>query len=113
SIRPKEQDAGWAKSLRLLRQALMNTLVDHGKDTQPWPDIPVVRAVSVEIVRSEFYRSYLADGDTPNAKKAARQKAFRRAVTDAQARGLVGLCNIEGEAVMWLARPKDGPAQNA
>jgi AAA domain-containing protein len=108
-----EQGDGWSKSLRLLRQTLMNTLVDQGKDTRPWADGPTVRAVSVEIVRAEFYRCYLADGDTPDAKKAARQKAFRRAVTDAQARGLIGLCNIEGEAVMWLVNPKEGPTQNA
>jgi hypothetical protein len=109
----KEQGDGWSKSLRLLRQALMNTLVDQGKDMKPWADGPSVRAVNVEVVRAEFYRCYLAEGDTPDAKKAARQKAFKRAVNDAQARGLIGICNIEGETVMWLAHPKDGPAQNA
>ena len=103
----------WAKSLRLLRQVLMNTLVEHGKDCQPHADGPVVRAVDTEFVRTQFYRSYLADGDTPQAKQAARQKAFRRAVNDAQARGLIGLCEVGPETVMWLARVGDEAPENA
>ena len=42
----------------------MNVLVDHGKEQRPYPDGPMVRAVDLEIVRQEFYRCYLAEGDT-------------------------------------------------
>jgi hypothetical protein len=82
-------------------------------DMKPWADGPTVRAVADDIVRAEFYRSYLAHGATPEAKQAAKQKAYKRATHDAQASGLIGVLNIEGEAVLWLASPKDGPAQNA
>ena len=103
-------DTRWAKSLRLLRQVLMNTLVEHGKDIRPFTDGPTVRAVNVEIARAEFYRCYLAEGDAA-AKRTARQKAFRRAVNDAQARGLIGLCDVGSETVMWLAHVMDEPSQ--
>jgi hypothetical protein len=54
----------WSKSLLLLRTTLMNMLVDAGSDQQPNPpDGPVVRAVDIEVIRAEFYRSYPATGE--------------------------------------------------
>ena len=96
-------DPRWSKSLRLLRQVLMNLLVDHGTDQRIHADGPVVRIVNVETVRAEFYRCYLADGDTEAKKAAARQKAFKRAIGDAQGRGVIGLWDLGTATVVWLA----------
>jgi AAA domain len=100
------QDQRWSKSLRLLRQVLMNVLVDHGKEQRPYPDGPMVRAVDVEIVRQEFYRCYLAEGDTEANKQAARRNAFFRAGRDAQARGLIATRTSDGLTLMWLTTPE-------
>ena len=100
-------DIRWTKSLRLLRQALMNVLVDHGRDTRPFPDGPSVRGVDVDIVRQEFYRSYLAEGDTEAKKQDARKKAFSRASKDAQAKALIQMRVIEGATVVWLTTPEN------
>ncbi len=91
SNQPVEKSAksgeGWSKSLRLLRQVLMNVLVDHGSNQRPFPDGPVVRAVDVDLVRREFCRSYVADGNTPakrqapNAKRSAGPSRPRRKLT--------------------------------
>jgi hypothetical protein len=104
----KSTASGWPKATRLLRQVLMNVLVDHGKDMRPFPDGPTVRAADIEIVREEFYRSYAADGDAV-AKQSARRQAFRRAVHDAQGRGNVGVREIGGDFI-WLAQ---APASGA
>jgi hypothetical protein len=97
-----DKDPWAAKSLRLLRQTLMNMLADCGKDIQPFPDGPMVRAVAQEAVRAEFYKSYPAVGDA-KAKQAAKQKAFRRALLDAQAEKLIGIRDIETDTWIWLA----------
>ena len=111
---PKDK---WAKSLRVLKFALMSTLAEHGKDCRPIEGGPIVRAVDVEIVRAEFYRSYPADGD-PKAKQDTRKKAFQRALKDAQATRLVGVRDVGGTTVMWLwidppGGHEDGPRYSA
>lgn len=97
------EGAGWSKSLRLLQRALMNVLVEHGSDQQPFPDGPVVRAVDIEIVRTEFYKSYAADGDATQKQNAKRQ-AFNRAIRDAQERSLVGVREVGATTLIWLVR---------
>jgi AAA domain len=102
TMRPKAD--AWSKSLRLLRQVLMNMLADAGKDIRPFSDGPVVRGVDQEIVRAEFYKSYPADGDA-KAKQNVRRQAFGRALKDAQAKGLIGIREIETVTYVWLAAP--------
>jgi hypothetical protein len=105
-----KSDDHWSKSLRLLRQVLMNVLVDHGSEHRPFPDGPVVRAVDLEVVRQEFQRSYPADGDAAT-KQAARRKAFRRAITAAQERNLIGVRDVGGITLVWLANVRDEAPQ--
>jgi hypothetical protein len=101
-----------APALRLLRQVLMNTLVDQGKDIKPFSDGPTVRAIDQEAVRSEFYKSYPAEGDE-QARRAARQKAFRRAVLDAQGKSLIAIREINMVTYLWLVRREDEDAAGA
>ena len=100
----------WSKSLRLLRQTLMNVLADAGRDIRPFADGPVVRAVDLEVIRGQFYRGYPgAEGTDAKSKTAARQKAFARAITQAKNNELIGTWVIEGTTYVWLAAPT--PAQ--
>jgi hypothetical protein len=102
----KTKKDGWtAKSLRLLRQTMMNILADCGVNERPFPNGPTVRVVKIELVRAEFCKSYPADGDA-TTKAATRRQAFGRAIKEAQAKSLVGIRDIGGETFVWLAGPE-------
>ena len=111
--RPKKSKRdGWtAKSLRLLRQVMMNMLADCGFDERPFPNGPTVRVVKIDQIRAEFCKSYPADGDAAS-KAAARRQAFGRAIKEAQAKGLIGVRDIGEATYVWLAAPGD-PCTNA
>ena len=83
----------------------MSMLADSGSNQKPYPDGPTVRAVDLELVRSEFYKSHPATGDT-KTKADARRQAFVRAVRDAQAKGLIGTRDIGAVTFVWLAVPE-------
>ena len=105
SINTGKKDARWTKGMQTLRRVLMTTLADHGRDMAPFSDGLSVRACDVELVRAEFYRQHVAEG-TDEQKKAARQKAFKRAVNDATARGIVATREVEGVQFVWLTKPE-------
>jgi hypothetical protein len=90
----------WTKSLRLLKQTLMGTLADAGTDQVPYANGPTVRAIDIETVRAEFYKSYPASGDD---KAAARRQAFNRALKAAQQQQLIGVRDIGSATYVWLA----------
>jgi hypothetical protein len=96
-------DKDWSKSLRLLRRILMAVLAESGTEVQPFLDGPVVRAVDIKIVRAEFDKQYLADGDE-RQKKAARRMAFARAIKAAQAASLIAMRELDGVQMVWLAK---------
>lgn len=100
-----QADTRWTPSMQLLRRVLMTTLADHGQDAQPFIDGPQVRACDLELVRNEFYRQYPADG-TDEQKKAARQKAFKRAVRDASLRSVAVTREVDGVQLIWLTKPE-------
>jgi hypothetical protein len=104
---PQGKPDPWRKkSLRLLRQALMNVLVDYGKEITPWPNGPTVRAVDLEMIRPEFYRSYpAAEAIDAKGKQGARQRAFHRGISDAKVANLIGSWEIEGMTFVWLIDP--------
>jgi hypothetical protein len=106
-----DDEDGWTKSLTLLRRILMNVLAsDAARNHRPFLDGPVVRAVDIEIVRVEFYKSHPADGDA-KAKQATRRQAFHRAIRLAQQKKLIGVWEVEGITLVWLG--KNDPPQNA
>ena len=89
----------------------MNVLTsDQAGEHRPFVDGPTVRAIDIEIVRAEFYKSYPAEGDAVKMQ-AARRQAFNRAITGAQGKELVGIREVGGVTLIWLV--KGDPAQNA
>ena len=93
-------------TLKMLRKVLMGVLVEHGSDLCPFPDEPAVRAVDQEIVRTEFYRSYPADGSAEQ-KQDTRLKAFKRAIKDALGREVIGLREVDATTFIWLTKADD------
>jgi hypothetical protein len=91
----------WSKSLQLLRRILMTILAECGEDIYPFAGGPMVRAVKLDLVRTEFLKQYVADGE------AAKRSAFNRAIKSAQGKELVVVREISGVQVMWLASNSD------
>jgi hypothetical protein len=103
----KTKKDGWtAKSLRLLRQVMMNMIADCGFDERPFPNGPTVRVVDIELVRTEFYKSYPAAGDDKE-KKESRRRAFNRSLTEARDKGLLGSRDIGAVTYVWLTTPNE------
>jgi hypothetical protein len=105
----KPDDAGWSKSLQLLRRILMTMLVDAGSDVTPFADGPVVRAVDLKLVRTEFYKQYPADGDTKQQQANVRRQAFGRVIKDAQAKTLIATREVDGIQLVWLVAKTEEP----
>jgi hypothetical protein len=59
-------------------------------------------ACDIDLVRTEFYKQYPADG-TEQQKADTRRKAFGRSVKEAIARGLVASRQVDGVQLIWLA----------
>jgi hypothetical protein len=102
---PAAKDDRWSKSLKRLRQVLMNILADTGRNCQPFADGPTVRACDLELVRKEFYRQYPADGDEKK-KGHARLQAFYRAIKAAQEKSLVAIREVDAVQLIWLTKPE-------
>jgi AAA domain/Bifunctional DNA primase/polymerase, N-terminal len=88
----------WPKSLYVFKRAFDEALDAAGKMTVPRSGMPQVKAVDSDVVRTEFYRLYVADSGE------AKKKAFRRCAQDAIERGL--LCSINtgpdlGQTIFW------------
>jgi hypothetical protein len=87
--------------MQVLRRVLMTILADCGQNVRPFPDGPEVRACDIELLRTEFYRQYPADG-TEKQKSDARRKAFGRSVKESVARSLVTTREVDGVQLIWL-----------
>jgi hypothetical protein len=107
TVKTAKANDGWSKSLVLLRRCFMNVLADHGRECQPFADGPSVRAVDIEIVRGEFYKSTPADGDAKD-KQAVRRQAFNRAIKTAQERNVIAVREVDGVTLVWLVRNEGG-----
>jgi hypothetical protein len=102
--RPKEKSA-WPKSLKLFQNALVNSLASADVEQHPAPDMPLVRAVDIDVLRMEFYRTHVTEAGTREQKQDSRRKAFTRAITAAQKAGLIGVCNSNDRTLVWLVEP--------
>lgn len=87
------------KALKLLRQTIMGLMVDRGTELA---GDPPVRALELEVVRVAFYENYFTDGATPEARRAAKQKAFKRAVETAAEKELIATREVGDRAYVWL-----------
>lgn len=84
-----------SRSLRLFKAALQTAILDHGTLMQPYGhEGPQVRAVSVDKLRTEFFKGYPAEPD-------AKRKAFNRALLDAK-NTLIGSYEVGGQHYCWL-----------
>jgi len=92
----KAEKPAWTGNGRVLKNALERALIDHGKPMRPFTDGPEVQAVTLKLVRTEFYASYAAE--TTEAKK----KVMRRQLDIAISRNLVASREIGGVDHLWL-----------
>ena len=101
---PTKKDDQWPKSTKLLLRALQLMIGQHGVQTHPYNDKQEELTVDLELVRAEFYKTYAGEG-TEEQKQSARQKAFRRAINEAQSRDLIGVREVAGcVTVVWFAK---------
>lgn len=99
----KQTEKTWPKWLLVFKRALSAAIGEAGKSAQPFGGAgPTVIAVEYELLRTEFYRSHPADGDTEKQRLDAKRSAFNRAVRDAQARTLIGSRDTGEEVLVWL-----------
>ena len=101
--KPAQGDGRWTPSMQLLRRILMTTLADTGKNVRPFPNGPLVCACDIEMVRTEFYRQYPADG-TDKQKNEARRKAFTRSLNTSVSRAVITVREVDGAQLIWLAK---------
>ena len=66
----------------------------------------LIKAVDLEAVRAEFYKSHPATGDA-TSKAETRRRAFNRAVSDATLTGLIGTRDIGAITFIWLEVPHE------
>jgi AAA domain len=88
--------ARWPKGLRLVHDAIVAALVDHGTEHRVAGDGPSVRAVHVTAAREVHKQRYVSNGD--GDRNAAERQAWARNLRQAQSNGL-----ISGENdLIWL-----------
>lgn len=103
---PKKDDWGRSKAVKLLRRIVMNLLVDCGEQIRPFADGPLVRALKVKLVETEFHKAYLTTGETEAIKKQAKRMAFRRAI-DSTGDKIVTR-EVGGVDYIWLSQAGPG-----
>jgi hypothetical protein len=103
--KPRPDDWGNSKAVKLLRRTIMALLADCGVELKPFPDGPTVRALRVDLVRTEFCKSYYAGGDSPKKVRDAKASAFKRAIDLAADHRAIMVREITGDQFVWLAAP--------
>jgi len=91
-------------TLRLLLQVLIAASAAKGFPLQIEAGGPVVQVCRAEEVRKAFFEQYAVDG-TKDQKGSRRRMAYRRAVTEATSRGLVGIRELNGHEIIWRREP--------
>jgi hypothetical protein len=77
----------WPDSLRVFKQAFEEALISAGRLSTPRAGMPEVRAVDLEVVRTEFKRLYVPSSSDPKSATRATNEAFRRCIDSARGRG--------------------------
>jgi hypothetical protein len=91
-----------AGGLSVFRDATTAAVLAEGQDHRPGGDGRIiVKAVTVEAVRSHHNRLYVHGGDGDRAE--AERKAWTRALKSARDNHLIGSENSCGRDFVWLA----------
>ena len=77
-----------ARGLNVFYSALKVALASDGEHFQPEAGMLPVRAVPQWKVRDRFYKTYAEAEEDAKKRQAKMQKAFVRALSDGQSRGL-------------------------
>jgi hypothetical protein len=117
-----DQDWGSTKAVLHLKKVIMTLMAEHGEDIHPFAGGKPIRALKVELVEAEFFRSYPVSnkGQTERQIQNTRYQAFKRALEDAVIKKNVLVTRtIHDVEWVWLSRHSDdlnsdpGPAQDA
>jgi hypothetical protein len=95
-------ERGWSRALRLFRDAVIEAIIDHGRDRQVGLDGPKVRAARVEDVRPIFYRRYATGEGIGDKSAKAKRSALRSALGSAIRQKLVISDTHGDEEWLWL-----------
>ncbi len=93
----------WSGNARVLKDAIERAMIDFGKPMRPTADMPEVKAVAADKVRTEFYASY------PAESAEAKRQAFNRLLKGAVAKHLVASREIGGLDFLWFASHESQP----
>jgi hypothetical protein len=115
AVVPSDADAaarerhGWPRGMSVLHAALKSVLASKCEMFQPEAGVLAVRAADQWFVRDRFYATYAEDEEDTTKRQAKLQKAFVRALADAQHRGIIRIMRTEGgQTMVWLpARGED------
>lgn len=102
--RPTDQRERWPKSTKVFKAALIEVLINEGKECDPFGDGTMkVKAVPVASVRKEFMKRYPSDTIEENKRIDAKRQAFKRAMKRSMECDLIGTRDIGGVDHLWLA----------
>jgi hypothetical protein len=117
--KPIESDAGakadearpiaLSSTSKILLRAL-EVVSDRARVERPFGDDgPEVKAVEIDVLKSEFFASYSVDARTDSQSKRdvqeAKRKAFKRAMEDLQVKKIIGYREIGDRQLVWDSRP--------
>jgi hypothetical protein len=88
----------WSKSQ--LCKAL-HAALEGGQSIKPWADGPAVDAVTLKVVREEFYKLY------PSDESSTKRSAWNRQIKAATENGFVGVREVDETTMIWIARGDD------
>lgn len=105
SAKTQPEKDRWPRSLKILKAALLTTIIEHGRSEHPFgSEGPLIKTTTVLAVRAEFLKAYPATGsDDPTKQAEAKRRAFDRAVREAVARQLAVTRELRGVDHIWLA----------
>jgi hypothetical protein len=90
----------WPAGLTLVRDAIAEAVLQHGKSHRVCGDGPAVKAVPVDAARVVHNQRYTHNGEGKRAE--AERKAWSRNLGKARAANLVGGEHKEGQDLIWL-----------
>ena len=90
------------RGLAVFKAALRSCLALHGQMLQPESGVLPVRAVDQRLVRDRFYATYAEAEDDEKKRQTKIQKAFVRALGDAQSQGAVQVRREGSRTMLWV-----------